>query len=266
MSEPTVCCVMLTRDLPELAAKAVECFRRQTYGNKQLLILDSSFDRRHHIGVLEENPRIDYDHIVQAVGFTIGSLRNTANAQTQSEILIHWDDDDWSHPNRIAEQVALLQSSGVDVVGYNEMLFWRFLARTDVIETTRPGDEWKNFKPGEVSGEAWLYTGTRGGVPALGTSLCYWRRVWEQHHFANETQGVEDHWLREKNVAAVSSLYIGDELTGTADDDIADPRMIARIHGDNTSNGYKLEEYVAMGSKEWRRLPGWDNRVREILG
>ena len=62
---------------------------------------------------------------------TIGTkLRNFAGEANgpawMPEILIHWDDDDYSHPNRIAEQVALLQSSGADAtVGFREMLFWR---------------------------------------------------------------------------------------------------------------------------------------------
>ena len=42
-----------------------------------------------------------------------------------ADILVHLDDDDYSHPNRIAEQVVLLQSSGADCVGYREMLFWQ---------------------------------------------------------------------------------------------------------------------------------------------
>ena len=190
---------------------------------------------------------IQVHHVIATLGrtMTIGALRNQANQYAAlAEVFVHFDDDDYSHPNRIAEQVALLQASGADCVGYNEMLFWR---ERDVQLSTWPG-------------EAWLYTGTRGGVPALGTSLCYWRKTWERHHFANETQGVEDHWLREKNVVGVSSLQHPREIM--CDED---PRMIARIHGGNTSNGYDLEKHVANGSREWKRVLEWDARVREIL-
>jgi hypothetical protein len=41
MSEPTVCCIMLTKDRPALAARAVRCFRQQTYERKRLLIVNS---------------------------------------------------------------------------------------------------------------------------------------------------------------------------------------------------------------------------------
>jgi hypothetical protein len=255
--------VCLTANRRELTRRAVECFKAQTYPNKRLLIWDT--------GELND----DFDNCedgdatiahVPAEAYrepkpTIGALRNEANAFWNAyPIIVHWDSDDWSHPNRIAEQVALLQASGADCVGMNEMLFWRTpqtitnpaLMSTEALECGA-GAEYRE-------GEAWLYTGTRGGVPALGTSLCYWRKTWERHHFANETQGVEDHWLREKNVVGVSSLFAPGK-----DPTFQDPRMIARIHGGNTSNGYDLEKHVAQGSREWKRVPEWDARVRELL-
>ena len=221
--QPKVSCVMLICGRPELTARAIRCFEAQTYEPKELVQYHNSGDR------------------------PIGALRNAANALATGEVICHWDSDDYSHPNRIAEQVALLQASGAECVGYNEMLFWR---ERDVQLSTWPG-------------EAWLYTGTRGGVPALGTSLCYWRKTWERHHFANETQGVEDHWLREKNVVGVSSLDL--RIPGTPIMQERAPRMIARIHGGNTSNGYDLEKHVANSSREWKRVLEWDARVREIL-
>jgi hypothetical protein len=261
MTDPTVCCVMLTRDRAELAAKAVECFRRQTYENKRLLIYRTcgtlsaalsaeNFSLDESEGMIVAVPRSDA---------TIGMLRNDAAGfaceHQAPEIYVHWDDDDWSHPNRIAEQVALLQASGADVVGYSEMLFWRDAISVPEKYREDLGSTWTE------EGEAWLYAHQSPKRPyALGTSLCYWRKTWERHHFANETQGVEDHWLREKNVDSVSSVGHPVYRSGNPE-----PRMIARIHGGNTSNGYNLEEYVARGSQEWKRVPEWDARVKEIL-
>jgi glycosyltransferase involved in cell wall biosynthesis len=275
MTNPTVCAIMLTRDRPELAKRAIECFGKQTYKNKRLYILDQSFHRLYAIGTTESEPGVFYDHCTQA-HFTIGSLRNAAIAQAgTADIIVHFDDDDWSHPNRIAEQVVLLQATGADCVGYNEMLFWRTFpgaapvpcpAGNHLIFVRKSGSIVSHYAAANRActanetqfGEAWLYNGTRGGVPALGTSLCYWRKTWERHHFANETQGVEDHWLREKNVVGVSVFAPGKDPT-------SNPRMIARIHGGNTSNAYDLEKHVAQGSREWKRVPSWDARVREIL-
>jgi hypothetical protein len=254
VSEPTVCATLLTRDRPELARKAVECFRAQTYEKKRLLVWNTG----PHGPLLEDPEALDTSSqlhepwiIGPVEGLTIGELRNDAAEcaidSINPEIFVHWDDDDHNHPNRITEQVALLQASGADVVGYSDMLFWRY-CRGFAYD---PGFAFR-------MGEAWLYASTKGGVPTLGTSLCYKRSVWEKHHFANETQGVEDHWMREKHIAAVSCL--------SSPDGSFEPRMIARIHGGNTSNGYKLEEYIAAGSREWTRVPAWDQRVRGILG
>src|SRR6266568_2655786 len=39
--DPTICAIMLTRDRPAMAARAVESFRRQTYERKRLLVVNS---------------------------------------------------------------------------------------------------------------------------------------------------------------------------------------------------------------------------------
>jgi hypothetical protein len=223
---------MLTRDRPKLAKGAVECFRAQTYPAKELLIWDTSDEVDSYQSRIDRVAQVFADKAPR----TIGALRNEANAYNavwhSSEILIHWDDDDWSHPDRIAGQVALLEESGADVVGYNEMLFWR-----------------------ADRGQAWLYSNTHPKGYALGTSLCYWRKTWERHHFANDTQGVEERWLREKKVVSETAMYLDGE-----------PLMIARIHSGNTSSGYRIDEYASQGSREWKRVPEWDERVRWILG
>lgn len=255
---------MLTQDRPELAKRAVECFRTQTYLNKALLVWDTSTEmnpaKRLNVGQFAP----DIQHAFYGPqDYAIGALRNHAIQGGTSEvvctvavnkeltgpadIIVHFDDDDWSHPKRIAEQVALLQSSGADVVGYNEMLFWR----------TR----------GVEVGEAWLYSGptTR---QALGTSLCYWRKTWEARPFnpqlprvgPGQKGGGEDwEFLRDRKIEAVSSLW---RSRRWPDERIEMPRMIARIHGGNSSNGYSnLEE-----SPNWKRVPQWDDKVREMLG
>ena len=261
MSDPTVCAIMLTRDRPELAARAVECFRKQTYADLQFFGLDTGEKCAKDTPYGE--PLATTVWMPEQCGKrTIGELRNGAIKGALGyfnfDIVVHWDDDDWSHPNRIVEQVELLQSSAADVVGYRDMLFWR--------EGVLEGEGRACSRPSE----AWLYEHQTPARPyALGTSLCYWRKTWERHHFANETQGVEDHWLREKKVVSVSAM--GPYGTALANrpaiyNNPETVRMIARIHGGNTSNGYKLEEYVAKGSKEWKRVPEWDQRVRELLG
>ena len=274
MNEPTVCAIMLTRDRPELARKAVECFRAQTYEKKRLLVWNTG----PHGPLLEDPEALDTSSqlhepwiIGPVEGLTIGELRNDAAEcaidSINPEIFVHWDDDDHNHPNRIAEQVELLQTSGADVVGYNDMLFWRDSVpprlRQEVTKMISQFPSGAFPLPPHLrlrDGEAWLYTVIPGLVPALGTSLCYWRKTWEKQKFANAPgpQGGSEYgaWLKGLNVKTVPSVQ--DE-----------PRMIARIHAGNASrHAYNLEHWVKYQGTPvtWKRVPEWDERVGRILG
>lgn len=256
MTQSTVCAVMLTADRPEMARRAVECFRAQTYPAKTLLIYDTGTDDA------EDCPG-DYPLVIwipeEKRGRTIGELRNAANSHVEgvevdlsagtsrecgANILIHWDSDDWSHPNRIAEQVDLLQASGADVVGYNEMLFWR-----------------QDQNGMDALSEAWLYTGS-----ILGTSLCYWRKTWERRPFEARNAGEDYEFLKGlKTVGVSSSLSFDSWRSQNIEKPSRDcePRMIARIHAGNTSAAYAPEELAK--KREWRPVPVWDAHCQAMM-
>ncbi len=263
MIQPTVACVMLANGRPEMVMRAVESFRAQTYP-AGLMVFDSG-------GGLE--PCGIGAHVYAASlhqGKSIGALRNAANELcTGSDIICHWDSDDWSHPNRIAEQVALLQSSGAECVGYNEMLFWRE-SHHDYIDPFAPGA--KSFVPTEMDPEAWLYCA--GGCSALatnyaiGTSMCYWRKTWEQFPFPDYSPGCDDlYWSsgdekkgrRAVKIEAVSGWGFNTMVQGEPHV----PRMIAAIHGGNTCA--KIDSTSRGGKEVWTRVPEWDAYCREAM-
>lgn len=242
MSQLKVCCVMLTADRPELARRAVECYLAQDYQEKRLYIYDSGLVP--DIDCLpDQYPdfNIAYHRGVPGRLKTIGELRNYANrfvAGDGCEVIVHWDSDDHSHPQRITEQVALLQSSGAGAVGYRELLFW-------------------DQRPGHFCG-AWLF---RSGNTqyCCGTSLCYWREIWQQRAFPATNYGEETEWLRGVKARTVPSW--GEDGT---------PRMIARIHGGNTSHQFgsydsKMMEANAKDGREWSLAPEWDEHCRRIM-
>lgn len=235
MTEPLVCAIMLTRARPAMAARALESFRRQTYANKRLLVWDTgelNRDFEDGQGQVMHFPAEAYRENI-----SIGKLRNEANSKTDSAILIHWDDDDWSHPNRIAEQVALLQTSGADCVGYGSLLCWDSRSRG----THQPD-----------RGEAYLFTHP-WPTYALGTSLCYWRKTWEQRPFQDLQKGEDYKFCEGLRMATASDM---------ADDE---PRMIVSMHGGNTGNTTDPAAEIARGSKQWRRVPEWDGYCAEVM-
>jgi hypothetical protein len=308
VTHPTVVAVCLTADRPEMTRQAVERFRAQTYTNKRLLILDSgstSFDpdwdmrmrqkplKTEVFGNQEINipytpygPFVSMVRLWMEIPLTIGELRNLAitqagnvfSAHLGGDIICHWDSDDWSHANRIAEQVALLQSSGAECVGYNEMLFWDERSRHGTCIPSsygkHPKDKWACqgadrtwWSCSMPCGEAWLYS---GGTPALGTSLAYWRKTWERRPFPSLMTGEDASWLTGVNVVGVSSLPNRSQAglphghPGAIDDA---PRMVARIHGGNTSRSYDPGVMAACERQGdvWKRVPNFDGYCRSIF-
>ena len=219
---PLVVCVMLTNgSRPDMLERAIRCFHAQTYLNKALLVFHSGPD-----------PFISPTYGVQVVWSpgvprSIGELRNIANAVAEKDaaIIAHFDDDDWSAPQRLEEQVKHLQSSGAQVVGYREMLF------CDSI-------------PGQFCG-AWLYRNPHPHY-CIGTSLMYWASVWKDDPFPNRKTAEDTIWCLKRKCAAVSA-------------GVMQPRMIASIHGGNTCS--KIDP----GKVEWTRVPKSDELCRRLM-
>ena len=126
----------------------------------------------------------------------IGEKRNFGCSRAAGEVICHWDDDDWSAPERLARQIEMLAESGKAVAGFRSMRF------TD-------GESW------------WKYEGPRDY--ALGTSLCY-RREWQQAHPFPPVHVGEDN---EFTTAAWNAGQLVSEDAGEL--------MYATIHPGNTS-------------------------------
>jgi glycosyltransferase involved in cell wall biosynthesis len=141
---------------------------------------------------------VDYVDRYEYVGpepKTVGWMRNRCCENAAGELIAHWDSDDWSHPNRLTEQYKLIIAQQAGLVGYRSMPF--------IDEDRR---------------EAWIYEGERNF--ALGTSFFYSRTFWRAHKFGNLAV-AEDGDLLQRVGGAVSVP--------------AKDRMVARIHGANTS-------------------------------
>lgn len=244
MTEPTVCCVMLVNGREAMVKRAIASFRAQTYERKRLLIWNTG-------AVVEVGPLVQHDGDIyhcypRREERGIGTLRNKANAMGEAlwDLIAHFDSDDWSHPRRLEEQVALLQRRpDIDCVGYNRALFW---------DTT----------PGRVAG-AWEFAHGNNSY-VLGASMMYRTEAWRCRPFNESADVREDYdwWVHNsQQCLGMSSLRvpIGDALQMAPK---CEPRIICSIHGENTSDAYALSKRKAPG---WERAEEWDGFCIEAM-
>jgi O-antigen biosynthesis protein len=161
--KPLVTCICPT--MPERRAwlpRAIECFESQTYSPRELVIVGDDL--------------------------CLGDKRNLACSLGRGEIIAHWDDDDFSYPGRLADQVTQLIVSGKSVTGYHTLRFLD-LCDTQIVE---------NGRPRKASG--WWRWRSQEGL-AAGTSLCYRRAWWEHHPFPSVRLGEDDLFWREAMAA-----------------------------------------------------------------
>ncbi len=251
-SNPNILAVMLVSGRASMVARAVRSFQAQTYQARRLFVLDTGVDP---VPVVQSDG-VYYEHMPELGAQSIGRLRNAANAYADPaclncDVICHFDSDDLSHPRRIEEQVALLQASGKACVGYSDMLFW------DETEGHLCG-AWLFYG-------AWLYTGQP--KYCLGTSLAYWRETWEKRPFEDLPKGPTGRGEDAAWLAGISHLGVS-SLTGPPDvhgaiADRGEARMIASLHGSNTSHMASLA--IKVGDRMMKRVQGWDFYCRDRM-
>lgn len=186
-------CLCVTRNRREWLPQAIRCYQAQTYPNRELLVVADGDDVRS----LVEDVQDDSIRLIEIEeGYSIGAKRNYGCERAQSPLVAHWDDDDYSAPGRLADQVGRLLDSGKAATGYRSMRF------TD-------GREWWEFR--------------RSDCHAIGTSLVY-RREWALAHAFRAIQQGEDYYFV-LEAAARGQLSVSD----------AGDLMYATIHPNNTS-------------------------------
>ncbi len=101
---------MITRDRPAFAARAIRCFANQRYQARELIIVchGTSNYRRYLAGLARQHKIADVAIFDAAQDMSLGALRNRALDAASGDLICIWDDDDCSHPDRLATQVANL--------------------------------------------------------------------------------------------------------------------------------------------------------------
>lgn len=191
---PLVSLVMPTYNRTKYVPMAIRCFEQQTYPDLELIIVDDGTE----MIALPQDSRIRYIHL--GTRTTTGAKRNIGAEAARGEIIAALDDDDWSAPHRIEDEVKRLLRTGKSVTGYSETV------RFD-----------------EATGLFYLIP-ANNPFPASGTSQCYLKSWWEKHPFSEISLGEDMEFSR--------IAIMNDELVTAP----VGKMMVAVKHGANTSS------------------------------
>jgi glycosyltransferase involved in cell wall biosynthesis len=158
---------MGTTDRPLFLQLAVQYFLRQSYPNRELIIIDD--------GPKSENEaRFGAHNLIKYIKLkrrtSLGRKLNIGIEAARGSVIQKLDDDDYYDPNFLDHNVrALLQTNDEHaMVGYQ-----RFLVL--ILQTAKVKD----------SGGGWFAGGT----------ICFFKQLWKAGPFREDMNGPEDYWF-----------------------------------------------------------------------
>lgn len=109
-NQPLVSCICITKNHLNLVLRSIDCFLKQTYQNKELVITYET--NNPNISLFhfftKNYPEIKLIELPDTPKKPLGELRNLSIEKSSGKYFMQWDDDDWFHPERIEYQVAQL--------------------------------------------------------------------------------------------------------------------------------------------------------------
>jgi hypothetical protein len=192
---PRLSAIMPTADRRRFVPDAIAAFLAQGRDDAELVILDDGDDPV--ADLVPDDPGIRY--VRETVRRALGEKRNRLCALARGDIILHWDDDDWHAPDRIARQIEAIDAHGADICGLDRVIF-----------LSDDGEQ------------AWdyVYRGRQRWV--CGGSLAYRRAFWERHPFPALRSGEDTRWVFSAVGAQIHAMDAPDLFVG-------------RVHAGNTS-------------------------------
>jgi glycosyltransferase involved in cell wall biosynthesis len=150
-SIPKISCLMITRDRFSLARRAVRSFADQTHAHKELVIVMHGpvWYRRALEREIDELRIANVRFVEAPADAPLGVLRNHSLDAASGDVLCQWDDDDGSHPTRLAIQLeemtrqnarASFLSDHLQFLEHDRTLHW-----TDWTIEGEMAPEWRLF-------------------------------------------------------------------------------------------------------------------------
>ncbi len=107
---PSVSCLMVTLDRLTLAKRSIRSFAAQSYEDRDLLVVTDGDERfrkalERYVSALGLDGRVRFVY-PEGERLTLGRLRNISLEEARGDLVCQWDDDDYSHPSRLAVQAG----------------------------------------------------------------------------------------------------------------------------------------------------------------
>lgn len=196
---PLVSCIMPTKNRRRWAIKSIEMFARQTYENRELIIVDDGDETLEDVAV--GIPNVFYT--VLARSLKIGTKRNVCVERSKGSLIAHWDDDDWQHPERLKKQVAVMLATGADVCGTNQARYYNVLTQT---------------------ARRYVYPSATMPPFVLGNTFMYTRSYWQSRRFTDVQLGEDARFLY--NPMGKIHVIEDDLIVGIIHDENAAPKHL----------------------------------------
>jgi ADP-heptose:LPS heptosyltransferase len=192
-------CILPTYNRRAFLPKAIECFLRQDYAIRELIIVDDGSDCIRDL--VPADPRIHYIRLDSR--HTIGAKRNIACRRANGDVILHWDDDDWHADWRVSYQMSELRKTNASICGLDHLFY---------------------YEPS--SNRAWEYTYPKNNKRWIaGNTLCYLKSFWQQHPFAEINIGEDTRFIWQAPADQILTLEKNNFLVATIHDANVSPKV-----------------------------------------
>jgi glycosyltransferase involved in cell wall biosynthesis len=127
MKVPKVTAVMITGKNGDvrldLAKAAITSFKQQTYQEKELVIVNTGPTLSREIFGDANIRELLLEPLPTGSRPTLGTLRNFGQDSATGDYIMQWDDDDWSHPNRMSYQMEAVDGEFFCIMLRNQVRY-----------------------------------------------------------------------------------------------------------------------------------------------
>jgi len=150
-ANPLVSCLMVTRGNIELMRYSLACYQRQTYANRELVVVTEPQAGEKVRAFIATQGSSSVTVLVAPPGLTLGERRNLATVHACGAILVTWDDDDLSDPRRLEIAVQVLRQTGAAAAFLARVLVWWPQRKVAAISARRLWEQsiaaWRDYLP-----------------------------------------------------------------------------------------------------------------------